>query len=143
MGSAWRETASQQAQDQFGVLVDGGFGTAQDALKSSGAFLPFAVAWPTGADAPEVVQMEGSGDVSVVMGATLDHLKERRDALDAYALVMDAGVVGTDGISVQLEHREGVALNVLQPYKKKKLGRGFEFSTDLVSEDGERHVWGA
>lgn len=142
MGSAWRETASQQAQDQFGVLVDGAFGTAQDALRQHGAFLPFAVAWPTGATAPEVVQLEGSGDVGVVMGATLDHLKERRDELDAYAVVMDASAVGTPGISVQLEHREGVALNVLQAYRKKKLGRGLEFSDDLASEDGERHVWG-
>lgn len=141
MGSAWRETASQQAQDQFGVIVDGAFGTAQSALVADGGFLPFGVAWPTGAEQPEVVQMEGSDDPAVVLGATIDHMKERRDGLDAYALVMDARTVGSDGISVQLEHREGVALNVLQPFKKKALGR-WAFSTDLVSEDGERHVWG-
>lgn len=67
------------------------------------------------------------------MGATLDHLKERAGELDAYALVLDARAVGTDAISVQLEHREGVALNVLQSFRKKKLGRGFEFSDDLAS----------
>lgn len=144
MASSWRETTSQAAQDQVGLLVDGAFGTAQRLLGESGDFAPFAVALPTGGPEPEVVQFEGAqgGADAAAVDAALEHLKGRRDELDAYALVINASAVGSDAISVQLEHREGAAVAVLQPYRRKKLGRRFEFSDDLVSQDGDRHVWG-
>src|SRR5688500_10230548 len=113
MASSWRETTSQAAQDQIGVLVDGAFGTAQQLLGDHGAVAPFAVVLPSGGAEPEVVQFEGAGgasdDAAVVLKATLEHLKARRDEIDAYALVIDAPAAGADAISVQLEHREGAA----------------------------------
>ena len=48
----------------------------------------------------------------------------------------------SDAVRVELEHRDGHAISVLLPYKRKRLRRGLDFG-DLSAGPGERRVWSA
>jgi hypothetical protein len=56
------------------------------------------------------------------------------------ALVSDVRLSDTDAVRVELEHREGQALAVFLPYKKKRMRRGVEYS-DMTAGPGSRQVW--
>jgi hypothetical protein len=46
----------------------------------------------------------------------------------------------SEAVLVELEHREGPAIAVLLPYKKKRFGRGVEYSS-LRAAPGHPQVW--
>lgn len=144
MGSYWRDTASQQAQDQFDAIIDGALGLTQGLLVESGEFLPIAIIVESGAVEPTAVSdvLESIDPAALpnhgaIRDQTLEHLRSRASELDAYALAFDAG----DSIRVWLEHREGIALTAIRPYKKKRFGGKIEFD-HLASEPGEQRIWG-
>lgn len=143
MGSSWRDSASEQAQAQFDELVGASLEVAERMLRKHGEFIPFAVVWKAGAPQSELVMVVEDFDAlpesPQVIEQTIAALRETRDDLDAAAVVVDVLVDGRDAVSVALEHREGTALRVLQPYRRKRL-RGLELG-ELFAQAGDRTIW--
>jgi hypothetical protein len=46
----------------------------------------------------------------------------------------------SDAVRVELEHRDGQAMAVLLPYKKKRFGRGVDYE-DLRGGTTDKQVW--
>jgi hypothetical protein len=74
-------------------------------------------------------------------------LRELRDEIRAAALVLDIwmedGVHGdhTDAIRCRIEHREGLAIEVIQPYRLRRFKLP-PLLGDTFGEEGERLIWG-
>lgn len=141
--TSWRDGASRQAQDDLDELLGVGLEFARQQLRKHGEFFPYAAA----------VNVDGEG--SLIAGVTdfdddrpdslaiielcYAGIRERRDELRAAVVVADVLVNDGDAISLQLEHAEGIALAIFQPYGRKRLGRiGYG---DLVAQPGEARIW--
>lgn len=144
--ASWRDTASQQAQDDLDGLLGPALGFAQQQLDAHGEFYPYAVVLDdadqqrmvvadTGSDRPE------SADLITTLIATLS---EQRDHLRGAAIVADVRVPegGSDAVRVTLEHSERVALTVLLPYRPRRFGRGVDYG-DLQAGTAAAFIWPA
>jgi len=140
---SWRDSASQQAQDDLDALLDLSLPFAQQMLDKRGEFLPYGaevsregethlVAGVAERDAPPL-----SAEVIAVLVARFTH---DRDSLRAIAVVADVRTAGSDAVRVELEHREGHAIVILLPYRKKRLGRGIEYAP-LTASPGSAQIW--
>lgn len=144
--TSWRDTASQQAQDDLDDLLSPALGFAQQQLDEHGEFYPYAVvvdsdgqqrmiAADTGSDRP------ASADLITTLIATLS---DERDSLRAAAIVADVRVaeLSSDAVRVTLEHAERVALTVLLPYKRRRFGRSVDYG-DLQAGAAAAFIWPA
>ena len=141
--TSWRDDASQQAQDDLDGLVGAALPFAEQMLDQHGEFFPYAVALDVSGEARTVAADPGGGEqpASLDVLATLtEGLRAERDGLRAVALVSDVRLSDSDAIRVELEHREGQALAVFLPYKKKRMRRGVEYS-DMTAGPGAPQVW--
>lgn len=142
--ATWRDTASQQAQDDLDGLLDPALGFTQQQLDEHGEFYPYAVvvdadgqqrmvAADIGSDQP------ASADLITTLIATLS---DERDSLRAAAIVADVRLpeANSDAVRVTLEHSEHVALTILLPYKTKRFGRGVDYG-DLQAGAAAAFIW--
>ena len=132
----WRDTASQQAQDDLDGLLGPALGFAQQQLDKYGEFYPYAAVADRAGQQRMVAgdadnEHPQSGDL---ITALVNTLSAQREDLRATAIVADvrAAEVG-DAIRVTLEHVEQTALTVLLPYQSRRLGRGMDYGTLRVS----------
>jgi hypothetical protein len=128
-------------------MVDGLVGLAIDAalalLAKNKEFYPFG--------------FEGRGDEAVMVGADpglgdrpesqavrdllVEGGRHRRGEVDAVAYACDVRLAsGGDAILVDFEHRDGLALEIVTPYRLKRFGRGVKTGPMAVSE-GTRRIW--
>ena len=142
--TSWRATATEQAQDDLDRLLELTLPFAQQQLAQHGEFFPFAAAVSAdgsprllSADPAVVGQRPASMDV---LEHLLGGLRDQAGGLRAVALVADVRVEDSDAVRVELEHRDGQAIRVLLPYKKKRLRRGVDYGA-LVAGPGPSHIW--
>lgn len=117
------------------------FATQQ--LDKRGAFLPFGVAIDSAGQVRMLAGDPGQGESpegTAVLAIMVEGLRRERDDLRAVALVADVRHTENDAVRVQLEHREGQAIAVLLPYKKKRFGRGIDYA-DVTAVPGEAQIW--
>jgi hypothetical protein len=141
--TSWRETASQQAQDDLDTLLTLTLPFAQQQLAEHGEFFPFAAA--VGADGiPTLISADpslGEHPASVdVLNQLVGGLQEQAGNLRAAALVADVRAGTSDAVRVELEHRDGQAIRALLPYKRKRLRRGIDYG-ELVAAPGSQRIW--
>ncbi len=128
---SWRDRASPQAQADLDHLVGPALDFARQQLARYGTFYPYAVA--IDADSQQQVYAADPGtpdpDPDELMSTLRGHLIAQRGELRAAAIASDVRVpeLGSDAIRVDLEHREGVALSVVLPYRGPQ-SPGAEFS---------------
>jgi hypothetical protein len=143
--SSWRDSASKQAQDDLDGLVNAALPFATQQLDKHGEFFPYGVALNGSGETRMVAGDPGHGErpESVAVLATMvDGLRQERETLRAVALVADVRLSDGEAVRVELEHREGHAISVLLPYKKKRFGRGIEYGS-LAAGSGQPQVWNA
>jgi hypothetical protein len=142
--TSWRDSASEQAQIDVDSLLNAALPFAQQMLDQHGEFFPYGVA------------IDASGETHMAAGYTgeerppsqsvLDILvqgyRKQRDGLRAVALVADVRADGSDAIQVEIEHREGQAIFLLMPYKKRRLKRGVDYG-DLTAGAARPQIWNA
>lgn len=144
--TSWRDSASQQAQNDLDGLLGPALGFAQQQLAEHGEFFPYAV----------VVRSDGQTEMVAARPETTDDhpasadvitacrttLAERRDQLRAAAVVADVRMPngGGDAIQVELEHTEGPALHVMLPYSKKRFNNSIVYA-ELRAAASTRHIW--
>jgi hypothetical protein len=142
--TSWRDTATPQAQDDLDRLLELTLPFAQQQLTQHGEFFPFAAA--VDADgAPTLVSADPAavGDrpaSTEVLDHLLSGLRDRADDLRAVAVVADVRLESSDAVRVELEHRDGQAVRVLLPYRKKRLRRGVDYG-QLAAVPGQPHIW--
>jgi hypothetical protein len=142
--SSWRDSATQEEQDDLDGLVNAALPFAQQMLDEKGEFYPYAVALSDEGET-QMVMGWGGGEqpTSAAMVETLvAGLRGDRDSLRAAALVANVRTTGADSVQVELEHRDGHVIVVQLPYKKKRFGRGIEYGS-LGAGTGSQRIWSA
>lgn len=116
---------------------------AQGQLAKHGDFLPFGAVV---ADKGEIKFLAAYAGESSVMSRDLlamlvEGAREQAASIRAVAIVADALIEGQqDAIRVDIEHRDGHAIAIALPYRKRRFGRGIDYG-ELVAADGERRIW--
>jgi hypothetical protein len=126
------------------ALLNAALPFAKQQLAKHGEFFPYGVAMTrdgkitmiagyTGSDRPPSTEV-----LDILYAGLRSKAEENRGA----AVVADVRLKGegNDAIQVEIEHREGVALKVFQPYRKKRFGGGLE-NGQMRAEAGERRIW--
>jgi hypothetical protein len=141
--TSWRDSASQQSQDDLDGLLNVTLPFAQQMLGKSGEFYPFGAAVTASGETRLMAGDPGRGEHpgSVeVLSTLLDGFRQTRADLRAVAICSDVRLPDSDAVRVELEHRDGHAMAVLMPYKKKRFGRGVEHE-DLRGGSADTQVW--
>lgn len=140
---SWREGTSQTAQDDLDGLLNVVLPFAQQMLDQHGEFFPFAASIDNGGELALAAGDPGQGEHPAstdVLATLVEGLRARRDDLRTVAICADVRLTDSDAAQVELENREGVAIVVLLPYKKKRFGRGVEY-LPLQAAAGRPQVW--
>ena len=141
--TSWRDSATQQTQDDLDGLLEESLPFAQEMLKKHGEFFPYALAISASGEIMHVAGDPDDGEQPssvAVLQTLIQALRAEGDAIRAAAVVSDVRLSDSDAVRVELEHTEGEAIVVLLPYRKKKLGRGIEYGEFRASQ-GERRIW--
>ena len=141
--TSWRDSASQQAQDDLDGLLDASLPVAQEMLDQHEEFFPYALAVTGSGETIQIAGDPGEGEQSssvAVLQILFEGLRAERDTLRAAAVVSDVRLSDSDGVRVELEHAEGQAIVVLLPYRRKRLRRGVEYG-EISAGQGERQIW--
>ena len=126
------------------ALLNAALPFAKQQLTKHGEFFPYGVA------------MSREGQIALIAGYTgterppstevldilYEGLRSKAEQNRGAAVVADVRLRGeeTDAIQVEVEHRDGVALKVFLPYRKKRFGGGLE-TGPMRAEGGERRIW--
>ncbi|GAB3925783.1 hypothetical protein GCM10029976_019540 [Kribbella albertanoniae] len=139
---SWRDTASEEAQEALDDLFEAALELAEMQVAKQGGFNPFAVT-VTAEGVASVEMTYEEPDISRIFDVLWDGLRAQRDEVAAVAVVADVRIDEdgwTDGIRVEAEHREGIALEIVAPYRRRRLRRSVELGEFGLSE-GQRRVW--
>jgi hypothetical protein len=139
----WRDQLSRAAQDDLDGLLDAVLPFGQTMLAKHGEFFPYgATVTVNGGIQMLAAAGEGERPASNQLLHTLySAARSTSTATRAAAFVSDVrlgGPASGDAIRVELEHREGVSLVVLLPYRRN---RGEVEYGDLSAQSGDRRVW--
>lgn len=144
MGS-WRDGASPEAQNDLDTLLDLTLPFAQQQLVDHGEFIPFAAAVSTAGEARLVMAAPTSSDEpppsAEVIDMTVSGLRGQRDRIRATAIAANVGTAEMgDAIAIDLEHADGHAITVLQPYAIEPGDNSISFR-DLLAQPGPSRIW--
>jgi hypothetical protein len=140
--TSWRDVATRQSQDDLDGLLNVTLPFAQEMLAKRGEMYPFGAAVTVDGGTRLLADDPGLGEhpaADAVRTSLLDALRRTRDELRAIAVCSDVRLPDSDAIRVELEHRDGQAIAVLVPYKKR-FGQRVEYR-DLRAGTAEKHVW--
>jgi hypothetical protein len=140
--TSWRDTASQQSQDDLDGLLNSALPFAQQMLDKNGEFFPYGVALDSDGRVEMVAGWTGSDrpPSTEMIQLLTDGLRQRVSMVRAAAIVADVRAGDSDAIRVELEHSEGAAMAVLLPYKKRRFARGIEYGA-LAAGTARRQIW--
>ena len=122
-------------------MLDAALPFAQQMLAKHGEFHPYALSMSAGGEVAMVAADVGKEKAASldVLALLYEGLAARAQELRAAAIVSDVKLgSGEDAIRVEVEHREGGALAVVLPYKKR--GQSVTYG-NLAALPGERRVW--
>jgi hypothetical protein len=138
--ASWRDTASAQVQADLDALLDAALSTAEQSLRDSGGFLPFAVARTYDGEDQlvNVAVPSAEPDPEELLTSLWQSLAEHSGDFRAAGVVTDRTADGGDQVAVQLEHAEGPAIEVTLPYRL--VDGAFEPGT-LAAGEGIAHLW--
>jgi len=139
---SWRDSASQQCQDDLDGLLNMTLPFAQQMLQKWAEFYPLGVAVGTGGEAQLFGGDTGPDDRPIsatVHASLLDGIRRARADYRAVAICSDVRLPDSDAVRVELEHQDGQVMAVL-PYTKKRFSRGVEYG-ELRGGTATRQVW--
>jgi len=141
--TSWRDSASQQSQDDLDGLLGTCLPLAQRFLNESGEFYPFGAKVTLDGETEMVMAHPGPGGENPasadVVEALVEALRVNESDTRAAAVVSNFRTTESDVIRVDLEHRDGHALVVVLPYEATP-GGGIEYRV-LQAGSGTRRVW--
>jgi hypothetical protein len=141
--TTWRDSASQQSQDDLDGLLNVTLPFAQQMLAKNGEFYPFGAAVTASGETRLIARDSTDGEHPAsadVLSSLLAGFRQTRADLRAVAICSDVRLPDSDAVRVELEHRDGHAMAVLLPYKKKRLGRSVQYD-EIRGGAAEQRVW--
>ncbi|MDR2957235.1 MAG: hypothetical protein LBU61_03505 [Coriobacteriales bacterium] len=141
--NSWRDSVSQAAQDDLDNLYAASLHMACELLEKNQEFYPFAFALSVDDEMTPIAVHLGSEfpDSNSVIANLKVVQKSRKHSDKASALTSDVFINQrkSSAIDILMEHREGIALEVIVPYsihgvikKKVKLGTIITTPADLL-----------
>lgn len=117
---------------------------AQQMLDKHGAFAPYAVSMNSAGEIGMVAAHAASEhpETAEVLADLYDGLRTQSVTLRAVGVASDVTLAnsGEDAIHLEIEHREGVALGVVLPYRKNVPGKGVAYG-GMSAIPAQRRVW--
>jgi hypothetical protein len=123
----WSGVAPGHVHADLDALADWALPFARESLERWGDLTPFARTLAAQAGGRIVATPADPAAAADPVRLVVDGVRSQRDSLRAAAVCYDVLLRDGDAIRLDLEHRAGVALSVLQPYLKKRFGRGYRF----------------
>lgn len=143
---SWRDTLSAASQADVDRLLDTGIRLAQQHLVAASEFDPFAIIIATD-DRVLAVDLDTGElgkhpEVEAISRAARAQLRHLAPSARCTVLVANTRLnrERTDAIEVRLEHRDGVAILVLLPYKRPRFGGTTQYG-EATAYAGVREVW--
>jgi hypothetical protein len=145
LATGWRSTVGEHVQHDFDELTEAALTYAFRELAKFGDIYAFAVHRLTDDDTLlSLPAPEGGADHPASTSALGQLAREAREdtrTLRAIAIVADMRLEdGSDAIRVQLEHRNGYAIDVLARYSRRRFGRAPRYGP-LSASEGTGVVW--
>jgi hypothetical protein len=126
------------------ALLNAALPFAKQQLAKHGEFFPYAVAMGRNGQIAMIAGYTGTQKPpsTEVLEMLYEGLRSKAEENRGTAIVADVRLKGeaTDAIQVEVEHRQGIALKVFLPYRKKPFGGGLE-TGQMRAEAGERRIW--
>jgi len=142
--TSWRDDTSASAQDDLDSILNTGLEAAINQLTRHGEFFPFGVTVAGDGEDQLVAAEPGLGEQPPsleVLRMLVEGARATRTENRAVAFVSDVKLSdGSDAIRVEMEHREGVALAVVAPYRRRRFGRLVNLGS-LSASAAEPRVW--
>jgi hypothetical protein len=116
--ASWRDSASQQCQDDLDGLLNVALPFAQQMLAKGGEFYPFAAAVTAGGETRLTAPEPGQDDQpasATVLSSLFGALRQDRADLRAVAVCSDVRLPDSDAVRVELEHRDGQTMAACCP----------------------------
>ncbi len=143
---SWRDGLPAVSQAEVDRLLDTALRLAQERLADASEFDPFAIL--IAADGRllavdlETSELGKHPEAEAISLAARAQLRTLASTAHCTALVTNTRLSRdrTDAIEVRLEHRDGVALIVLLPYKRPRFGGATDYG-QLAAYPGTREVW--
>ena len=138
--ASWRDTAGAHVQADLDALLDAALTTAEQSLRDTGGFLPFAVARTyDGEDQLVNVAVDSAEtDAEELLASLWQSLADHSGDFRAAGVVTDRTADDGDRVAVQLEHADGPAIEVTLPYR---LSDGVFEPGTLAAGKGIARLW--
>ena len=141
---SWRDQISQAGQDDLDGLLETVLPLGRKMLAEQGEFFPYGATVSLDGEVKLVAPYDGTEHLRSADLLSLMHDSARAGAetIRAAAFVFDVRLPGAtpgDAIRVELEHREGIALAVMLPYR---VADGDVEYGKLSAGSAEKRVWG-
>src|SRR5260370_10913306 len=143
---SWRDSVSQSWQDDLDRLLQEALPFAKQQLTKYGEFYPYAIELLNSGESRIAAAYEGSEHPAStdLLKMLYKLLSTNADELRGAAIISDVRIKdsGGDAIRVEVEHREGVAMALLLPYRvqQKLLRREIAYG-DMLAEDAASRIW--
>lgn len=143
---SWRDGLDAAAQADLDRLLDTALGLAQRHLVDASEFDPFAILT---ADDGRVLALDldlselgRHPDADQIRAAAAAQLRHQAATARCTALVSNTRLSRerTDAVEVRLEHRSGLALLVLRPYKRPRFGGQTDYG-QLTAYRAKPLIW--
>lgn len=140
--------ADQLVQEDLNKLIGTALGVAGDQIEAHGAFLPVALVVSNDGEislvavSPNTVEGEAESDLDAdeMIADLYEALTQQKGQNRAAAVVCDIHLPddSTDAIHIMAEHRNGVSISAVRPYRQAP--SGWDFGAPFL-EPGENQIW--
>ena len=142
--SSWRDSASAECQSDLDALLNAALPFAMEMLTKRGEFFPYGVVMSRDGEIAMIAGYTGTEKPpsTEVLDVLYEGLRTKAEENRGAAVVADVRLKAenTDAIQIEVEHREGTALKVFLPYRKRVFG-GKPEAGEMRAEPGERRIW--
>jgi hypothetical protein len=141
--TSWRDTTSQEAQDDLDGLLNAVLPFAEQTLAKYGEMFPFGAAVSSGGQVEMMAADPGQGDQppsTEILNLLYQGARESAGTRRAVAFVADVRIEGGDAIRVELEHREGTSLALVIPYTRSRFRKTISLG-QMSGGVGESKIW--
>jgi hypothetical protein len=141
---SWRANASKQAQADLDALLNAVLPIAHQQIGERGRFYPFGATISISGSDPAVMPSYPTIGRRTRSAAVLEWLygaaREQVDGIRAAGFVADVRASDGDAIGIQLQHRDGIAIGVIVPYRRSRYHK-LAILGPMRATDGVPRIW--
>lgn len=138
---SWRDETSQETQDDMDTPSKRGIAVRRTE-QNHGEFFPYAIGVSSDGEVRQIASDPGveHPDPRDVLAQLHQIGQAKREELRAIAFVSNVSGGPGDAVLASAEHRDGIAIDLVLPYKVSKFKKTVTFG-DLAAQQGAPRVW--